>query len=146
MRPILREKHIYLSKKPKYGDLFENLGFYKIAEVPNSVSLLENKSNGIKSYVKELERFKFKRDKVAALVMNCNPFTLGHQYIIEKAAFENDIVHIFIVWEDRSSFPSEIRYNLLRKEQNIYLMFLFIDRVIILFQKLLSILFYKGTK
>lgn len=121
------ETHLFIYTKPKYGDLFENLGFYKIAEVPNSVSLLENKSNGIKSYVKELERFKFKRDKVAALVMNCNPFTLGHQYIIEKAAFENDIVHIFIVWEDRSSFPSEIRYNLV-KEGTKHLSNVFIHR------------------
>lgn len=109
------ETHLFIYTKPKYNNIFKNLGFYKIAEVPNDASLLENSSNGIKSYVKELEEFKFNKDRIASLVMNCNPFTLGHQYIIEKAAFENDIVHVFIVWEDRSSFPSEIRYNLVKE-------------------------------
>ena len=37
--------------------------------------------------------------------MNCNPFTLGHKYIVEKAARENDNVIIFVVEEDKSSFP-----------------------------------------
>lgn len=121
------ETHLFIYTKPKYNNIFENLGFYKIAEVPNEASLLENSSNGIKSYVKELEEFKFNKDRIASLVMNCNPFTLGHQYIIEKAAFENDIVHVFIVWEDRSSFPSEVRYNLV-KEGTKHLSNVFIHR------------------
>ena len=43
--------------------------------------------------------------KVAAIVMNANPFTLGHQYLVEKAAAENDLVHLFMVSEDASLFP-----------------------------------------
>lgn len=50
--------------------------------------------------------------KTAALVINANPFTLGHQYLIEKASRENDILHLFIVEEDASLIPFSIRKRL----------------------------------
>ena len=53
--------------------------------------------------------------KIAALVMNANPFTLGHQYLIEKAAAENDLLHLFIVSEDASLVPFKIRKQLVMK-------------------------------
>lgn len=107
--------HLFIYTKPKNEFLFSDMGFYKIAEVSDRVCLMENKSNGIQSYVKELVKYKKEGSKIATIVMNCNPFTLGHQYIIEKASAENDIVHVFIVWEDCSSFPSEIRYRLAKE-------------------------------
>lgn len=107
--------HLFIYTKPKNEFLFKNIGFYKIAEVLDEVCLLENKSNGIESYVEELKKHKKDGNNVASIVMNCNPFTLGHQYIIEKAASENDVVHVFIVWENRSIFPSEIRYYLTKE-------------------------------
>lgn len=53
--------------------------------------------------------------KKASIVMNCNPFTLGHRYIIDKAANENDNVVVFIVEEDKSIFPFDVRYNLVKE-------------------------------
>ena len=53
--------------------------------------------------------------KIAALVMNANPFTLGHQYLVEKAAAENDLLHLFIVSEDASLVPFKIRKQLVMK-------------------------------
>ncbi|MDR2870210.1 MAG: hypothetical protein LBV04_07160 [Deferribacteraceae bacterium] len=50
----------------------------------------------------------------AAIVMNCNPFTLGHRFLVERAASENDIVHLFVVSEDLSYFPFADRYELVR--------------------------------
>ena len=44
--------------------------------------------------------------------MNANPFTLGHQYLVEKAAAENDILHLFIVSEDASLVPFAVRKKL----------------------------------
>ena len=49
------------------------------------------------------------------IVMNCNPFTYGHQYLIEKAAKENEEVLIFVVEEDKSVFPFSVRYNLVKE-------------------------------
>ncbi len=44
--------------------------------------------------------------------MNANPFTLGHQYLVEKAASECDTLHIFIVSEDASLVPFPVRKKL----------------------------------
>ena len=37
--------------------------------------------------------------------MNANPFTNGHRYLVEKAARENDVVHLFVLSEDLSHYP-----------------------------------------
>lgn len=43
--------------------------------------------------------------KTGAVVMNCNPFTLGHRYLIEKASESVDRLIVFVVEEDLSYFP-----------------------------------------
>ena len=41
---------------------------------------------------------------IGAAVMNCNPFTLGHRYLIEKALQYVNGLYIFVVEEDVSYF------------------------------------------
>jgi [citrate (pro-3S)-lyase] ligase len=48
-----------------------------------------------------------------AIVMNCNPFTLGHQYLIETASKQVDRLIIFAVEEDASTFPFKDRFELM---------------------------------
>jgi [citrate (pro-3S)-lyase] ligase len=108
------ETHLFVYTKPENKSFFENLGFYSIAEV-DTVCLLENKRDGIKDFIEEIQKEKKEGNIIGSIVMNCNPFTYGHQYLIEKASKECDVVHIFVVWEDKSSFPSETRYNLIKK-------------------------------
>lgn len=38
------------------------------------------------------------------VVMNCNPFTLGHRYLIEQAAKQVERLYVMVVREDRSLF------------------------------------------
>jgi [citrate (pro-3S)-lyase] ligase len=45
-------------------------------------------------------------------VANANPFTLGHLFLVESAARMADTLYLFIVREDRSVFPFEVRYRL----------------------------------
>jgi [citrate (pro-3S)-lyase] ligase len=47
-----------------------------------------------------------------AIVMNCNPFTLGHRYLVERAASEADFLYVFVVEEDKSFFKFEDRLKL----------------------------------
>jgi [citrate (pro-3S)-lyase] ligase len=103
--------HLFVYTKPENKSVFSELGFYLIAEIPNQVVLMENRKDGIKSYLKEIVQVKG-ADSAAAIVVNCNPFTLGHQYLIEYAASRCLQLHLFVVWENRSSFPPEIRYKL----------------------------------
>lgn len=106
--------HYFIYTKPASADSFTYFGFKKLVETPKAV-LLESSGNGLELYLNELRKSKVEGEKIAGLVMNCNPFTLGHRYLIEKASKENDFVHVFIVWEDRSAFPSEVRYRLVKE-------------------------------
>ena len=47
-----------------------------------------------------------------AIVMNCNPFTLGHEYLIKTAANAVDRLYVFVVEEDKSYFSFEDRLKL----------------------------------
>ncbi len=44
--------------------------------------------------------------------MNCNPFTLGHRYLIEKALEQCSFLILFLVEEDKSFFSFEDRLKL----------------------------------
>ncbi len=49
---------------------------------------------------------------VGAIVMNCNPFTLGHRYLIEQALGQCHYLVVFVVEEDQSVFPFDERFQL----------------------------------
>ena len=47
-----------------------------------------------------------------AVVINGNPFTLGHLHLVEYAAQRVDRLYLFVVREDRSVFPFAVRFRL----------------------------------
>lgn len=103
---------LFLYTKISTARFFEDLGFYEIARVDNALVFMENRRNGFSSYLKRLARHK--GDRSAAIVMNANPFTLGHQYLVEKASAEWDTVHLFLVSEDASQIPFAVRKQLVQ--------------------------------
>lgn len=50
-----------------------------------------------------------------AVVVNCNPFTLGHRHLVEQAARRSDALYVLVVREDRSVFPFDVRLRLVRE-------------------------------
>lgn len=71
-----------------------------------------------KKYLDSLTKIKKKQDikgNVGSIVMNCNPFTLGHRYLIETAAKQVDKLIIFVVEEDKSVYPFKDRMELVKK-------------------------------
>ncbi len=50
-----------------------------------------------------------------AIVMNCNPFTYGHRFLIETAAKKVDRLYIFVVEEDKSFFRFEDRFEMVKR-------------------------------
>ncbi len=62
-----------------------------------------------------LDKIKEKRPKIGSIVMNCNPFTLGHRYLIEYASKQVEHLYIFAVEEDRSFFPFKDRIKLIEE-------------------------------
>jgi len=108
--------HTFLYTKVTSSKFFRDLGFNPIATVQNQLVFMENKRGGFQAYLAKLVKESpaiLPGQKIAAIIMNANPFTLGHQYLIEKAAAENDLVHIFIVSEDTSLVPFTVRKRLL---------------------------------
>ena len=55
-----------------------------------------------------------KMPEIGSIVMNCNPFTLGHLHLIEYAAGQVDYLYIFVVEEDKSFFRFEDRIELVK--------------------------------
>lgn len=132
--------HLFLYTKCSSAKFFGDLGFYEIARIDGQIVFMENRRTGFKNYLKKLEESSalqlqtLTKDtsantatlqsdnalpdtstadrKIAALVINANPFTLGHQYLVEKAARENDLLHLFIVSEDASLVPFKVRKQL----------------------------------
>lgn len=93
--------------KPGNIDIFESLGFKTLGESSKAI-LLENGLEGLSSYVNYLHSLK--RDgNNGIIVMNANPFTLGHQYLVEQAAAQVDNLYVIVVAEDKSLFSSEER-------------------------------------
>lgn len=105
--------HLFLYTKCDSAKFFGDLGFYEIVRIEDQIVFMENSRTGFSDYLEELAKTKTNGKKIAALVLNANPFTLGHQYLIEKAAGENDFLHVFIVSEDASLVPFEIRKKLI---------------------------------
>lgn len=107
--------HLFMYTKSAASCLFTQLGFEEIVRIENHLHFLENKKNGFSNYLDALIQPLSENKKVAAIVMNANPFSLGHQYLVETAAKENDWVHLFLLEEDASFFPYEVRRQLVEE-------------------------------
>ena len=103
--------HLFLYTKTTSAKFFGDLGFYEIARVDGTLVFMENRRDGFKSYLRRLEKTRID-GKSGALVMNANPFTLGHQYLVEQAAAACETLHLFIVSEDASLIPFSVRKKL----------------------------------
>lgn len=70
----------------------------------------------LEDYLLELQKVKDNSlpGTIGAIVMNCNPFTNGHRYLIERAAADVDQLYIFVVEENKSFFPFEDRLELVK--------------------------------
>ena len=54
-------------------------------------------------------------DKAGAAVMNCNPFTRGHRYLIETASKLVDVLYVFVLEEDKSYFDFQSRFEMVKE-------------------------------
>ncbi len=110
-------KTAFVFTLPQNVEKFEGIGFKQIASAPPIYTLLEFGYETIDNYKAYLRSKKLptNSDNVAAVVVNANPFTNGHKYLIEKAASENEVLYIFVVEEDRSVFPFEVRWKLIKE-------------------------------
>lgn len=110
--------HLFLYTKVSTARFFGDLGFHEIARVKDTLVFMENNARGFSSYLEKLQKetpseaLASEGKRVGALVMNANPFTLGHRYLAETAARACDILHLFVVSENASLVPQKVRKEL----------------------------------
>ncbi len=108
--------HLFLYTKCSAARFFGDLGFYEIARVDQKVVFMENRKKGFEEY---LGRLKAETSQVCqnagAVILNANPFTLGHQYLLEQASALCGLLHVFVVSEDASLVPFAVRDRLVRE-------------------------------
>lgn len=106
--------HLFLCTRPCNKERFQRSGFWPIAQSGNNAVLMENTPLGIERYCRSLARFRRDGARTGAIVMNANPFTLGHRHLVELAAARSDWLHLFVVREDASFFPFRARLEMVR--------------------------------
>ena len=100
--------------KPENLSVFESLGFKLLASAPKAI-LLEN-GRGLADYCAYLRAHRAS----GVIIMNANPFTLGHRYLVEQASLSfrapegRRNLTISPVKEDASCFPYAVRLAMLR--------------------------------
>lgn len=116
----LEEKNIdgkWLVDNPKHGNhkvneiwaetIYEVIKPILLEDIGKDERIFKSDSNFIKTLYIEPYFPSFnltKYDKIGAIVMNCNPFTYGHRYLIEQAMEKVNFLIIFVVEENRSAF------------------------------------------
>ena len=108
-------RHLFLYTKPAMAEKFRLMGFSELART-GQAALLECGRPSADDFKKELaaQRFSGGAD-FGSVVMNCNPFTLGHRYLIEKALQACGGLYVIVVQEDASEFPFADRLRLVRE-------------------------------
>lgn len=104
--------HLFVYTKPSAARQIGDLGFYEIARVGRELVFLENRAGGFSRYLAGLKKADAPAERTAAIVMNANPFTLGHRYLVERASRDNDAVHLFLLSEEFGPIPHAVRRRL----------------------------------
>ena len=107
-------KDLFIFSTPNNIELFEGCGFNLIENCDNEIILMEN-TNNIQIYKEKLFKQRKEGGVIGSIVMNANPFTLGHQYLVEQAASKSEWLHLFVVKEDLSEFKFKDRFELIKK-------------------------------
>lgn len=121
--------HYFIFTKPENQKIFEDMSFHAIVKTEN-VLLMENRKNGIDKYIEKLKQEtdlsltsktptivepNLQGEGIGAIIANCNPFTFGHRYLMERAAQNCRYLHVFVLAQSHQIFSEEERLELVRK-------------------------------
>lgn len=107
--------HLFVFTKPQYVQSFGYVGFHRLAQVEDG-AILEAGTPDVHDYLAGLPHFANQDSaQIAGIVMNANPFTNGHRYLVEQASRENDQVYVFVVSQEASLFTFDERFKLVQE-------------------------------
>lgn len=111
-------KQTFIYTKPEYENVFTSM-FYTVLAKTDKIILL---TDDINDYNKWIESIKELGTFTTAIVMNANPFTKGHRYLMDVVQREVTNIIVFVVEEDSSEFSFKDRFKMVQKGlENIWL-------------------------
>jgi [citrate (pro-3S)-lyase] ligase len=105
--------NVFVFTRPENRELFHGIGFHAV-ESTGDVLLMESDKNGFRRYLDNLAKYRNDEGN-GAVVMNGNPFTLGHRHLVREAAGQSGRLLLFLVEEDLSVFPFSARFRLVEE-------------------------------
>lgn len=109
---------LFVYTKPNNEYLFSRMGFSLLASSGADAIVMEratDRMHGIDAWLADCIASIPGGKADAALVVNANPFTLGHRYLVEKAAAAARTLIVFVLSGDNSTFPGTVREKLVRE-------------------------------
>lgn len=91
--------HVRVFTKPCYIPLFRNMGFSLIGQ-SRGAALLDTDRHALERYLVPLRSLAPDEGRIGVIVMNANPLTKGHRYLLEKAAAQCDFLVVIPVGEN----------------------------------------------
>ena len=106
-------QNIKVFTKPSNRSIFESLSFRLLTEAPQAI-FMETGAKGIEDYCRYL-RSLCKEGKNGVIVMNANPFTFGHRYLVEQASLRVEHLYVIAVKEEASLFSYQERLAMIKQ-------------------------------
>lgn len=114
---------LFLYTKAEAAEAFRHLGFQSLAATPEGVTFMERGKPDLDDYLAELAQevqayeaiHGPAQGPVESIVMNANPFTLGHRALIEDALTRAKRLHLFVLSEESSLVPAPVRLRLVQE-------------------------------
>ena len=101
-------KNVFVVTKPRYAPLFSSLCFQELVQTKDA-ALLESSGTAFQTYLGILPKAS------GAIVMNADPFTLGHRFLIETAAAACERLNVFVLSAEAAHVPADVRLQLVRE-------------------------------
>jgi len=102
--------HTKVFTKHQNLSIFKSLGYHLVGDSADAI-LLESDPRGIASYVAELSKLK-REGKNGIIIMNCNPLTKGHEYLISVASSKVDNLYIIPLSDSGGDFSLDERRDM----------------------------------
>lgn len=102
---------LFIYTKPENMRFFTQLGFYEVAETEGAC-IMDSRRNGVEKFLSGVPRFE--SGETGCAVVNCDPMTKGHLYLIEKAADLCDNLYVFVLSARKGLFPAQVRFEMVR--------------------------------
>lgn len=107
------KKTIHYELSLKYKNLMLDVFNNEIKQIKKQQLLSDSQ---LMNYVEKLKLIsKNKPDQAGIIIVNCNPFTRGHQYLIQESAKKVNHLYVLVLEEDKSYFKFKDRFELVKQ-------------------------------